>query len=537
MCPHSNFSNLTYRNLNAEEGEGKLNYTIPKSLENSLLKVLNLNLSDIDMQQVGITLIAKLKSENTLRLRKLEKAQYTPGEFGYKMTSIFAGMLNATSFDFRCIPGTTYAFEDSNNLGIPEVTAFTSDYSDLDVVICILQIKGFVYMTYFINNVYEYLVKRYKDRKYRHFDPTAQDMCRTLKIYDNLLWMLYRYEQFLNSTNIDAYEVEAAINRLKVMQKPFFTKIFDCLRAIVYKNEKMQKVMWKHKEFIVCKKRGLTEQFGELDVVSLILDNKNDLYKANDLDNLTNMVVERMAKENFEVVIEILAKISMATMNKKISLIAMDILTDGPVSEAMVKLADASPKLFTNFTIIISNMLKSNQTLILRNTIVDRFNFSYLYGKMKGISEHYSQVLIDRDGNVQNKTSADEEPEPDLKFEQEGFNFEYKFLKNYFEHNSAEFINLLDMGLSSLIELYNILYFNIFLNNSNHTEILKDIEFNFLEPMNDYLWPKEDQMVTNAQILLSRHLYKLYDFIDSYLNVIPNVNEVTPETLLSNIQK
>ena len=113
-----------------------------------------------------------------------------------------------------------------------------------------LQAKGFYYMHYYLNNVYDHLVKRYKGKIYKHFDPNSQNMARTLKIYDTLMWMLQRYEQFLNTINLDAFEVEQVISRFKKLQRPFFTKIFDCLKALTYKNEKMQKVLWKFREFI-----------------------------------------------------------------------------------------------------------------------------------------------------------------------------------------------------------------------------------------------------------------------------------------------
>ena len=96
--------------------------SVPRKLEDILMKVTNLNLADIKIQQSCITLIAKIKSEGTLRLRKLEKAQFITTEFAHKLTSMYAGLNNTINFDLRCIPGIDFHFQDLYNITEPELT-------------------------------------------------------------------------------------------------------------------------------------------------------------------------------------------------------------------------------------------------------------------------------------------------------------------------------------------------------------------------------------------------------------------------------
>lgn len=154
-------------------------------------------------------------------------------------------------------------------------------------------------MAYYLNSVCDHLAKRCKGKAGRYFDPTSQDTARTLKIYDTLMWILYRYEQMLIATNLEAFEVEIVIERFKVLQEPIFTKVFDCLKAIAYKNPKIQKVLWKHREFLVVEKRALAKQLGELDLINYVINNQQLLYQCNDLDSLTVKVLKRMSKENY----------------------------------------------------------------------------------------------------------------------------------------------------------------------------------------------------------------------------------------------
>ena len=101
------------------------------------MRLLNTDTIDINLQQSCITLVAKIKSEKTLRLRKLDKAYFVPGENYFKSAKMMAGMTSCSAFDLRCIPGTTYGFEDSDNLGIPDLTHrdFKSAYGGLEVVL------------------------------------------------------------------------------------------------------------------------------------------------------------------------------------------------------------------------------------------------------------------------------------------------------------------------------------------------------------------------------------------------------------------
>ena len=68
--------------------------------------------------------------------------------------------------------------------------------------------------------------------------------------------------------------------------------------------------MWKHKEMFALERKGLLKQYGELDLINMIIDNDTLLLNTNNLDDFTGMIISRMSKDNFDVVLDILAKIS-----------------------------------------------------------------------------------------------------------------------------------------------------------------------------------------------------------------------------------
>lgn len=58
------------------------------------MSVLNLKAVDLYLQQSCVTLIAKIKSEVTLRLRKLEKTQFVVSEHAHQTAKVFSEMSN-----------------------------------------------------------------------------------------------------------------------------------------------------------------------------------------------------------------------------------------------------------------------------------------------------------------------------------------------------------------------------------------------------------------------------------------------------------
>jgi len=325
-----------------------------------LYQVLNINLKDTCFQQSCVTLIAKVQSESTLRIRKLEKAQLTSSRFVQKMTSAFSGIFNNCAFDLRCVPGVTTSIQDLTKYDEPELISdqYTSIYTNINIVACYTQIKNFSYMNYFLDNVYNYLMRNYLSESKAFVEPNAQDSAVTLKLYDNLIWLLHRYKLFLHFTTLDFINHAAAKHRLINLQPIVFTKIFSCLQAIVFKNEKMQKIMWKHKEFLVVENRGVMPQFGELDLISLIIDNPKLLLKANDLDAFSEKLFKRISTENYQVIIRIFAKLSKATMNNTISNVALDLATEGPIFQQMGEKDQEVPEQFLSACVILTNLMK-----------------------------------------------------------------------------------------------------------------------------------------------------------------------------------
>lgn len=183
----------------------------------------------------------------------------------------------------------------------------------------------------------------------------------------------------------------------------------------------------------------MAKQFGELDLISYILDNQELLHQANDLDSLVYKVFERMSKENYPAVLEIFAKISKVYVNKTISLLAKDLLTNGRISEAMGNVYEAPPEVFNNFVEILVNFLKFNRTIILRNSIAKVFTFTLLFEKMEEYSKSIVQKMQDRfDNPAETKDDEGKQPVTELNFDPSFF--EYKFFDDIFEPNNQEYI-------------------------------------------------------------------------------------------------
>ena len=182
---------------------------------------------------------------------------------------------------------------------------------------------------------------------------------------------------------------------------------------------------------------GLRKQYGELDLINIILDNDTLLLKSIDLDNLTGKVINRMSKDNFDVVLEILSKLSKATMNESISAVAMDIINGGPISEHMTKFEDISVRNFNSLCLILSNLLKTKRTIILRNTLAKRFTFELLADRLDAISYYFvDKLMLNERFSEDNKRKENKDPDQSKDYTRTVFVFrgrDYPFLHSKFE--------------------------------------------------------------------------------------------------------
>ena len=514
---------------------------------------------DTNLQQSCITLIAKIQSEPTLRFRKLEKAQFTSSDTSFKFTSLLASISNTSNFDHRCVPGVDLEIQDLNTINEPELKdgEYKSQYSFTKIVTCLTQIKNWAYMNYTVDNIYDNLMRNYETKQKAYIEPNAQDAASCLKLYDILMWILHRFRIMAEFSTFSFSNITAAVDRLTRLQPLLFTKIFSCLQAMCYKNEKMKKIMWKNKEFFLLERRGLLEQYGELSLISIIIDNPVLLLKDNTLDSFTNTLVKRMSKENFPSVLDIMAKISKASMNSTISTVAMDILTDGPISKSVGSLDEHSHKTFSNLCIILNNLLKSNRTIILRNKLCKVLTLDKLCSKVIAMSEDYSKKLTDVSDIPEKKDPEAESRRTDIedsnerrriffmetqiesskeRITVENYAFVFAKFSEDFNQTSDEIVGELQLCYESLFSVYNLIYFNFFINHIEQSDQLVDLHEEFLKPLNQFMYSKNDYNIQNVHVLLSKNITEFLKNIGAYLKVISEKSMIrdSPESLLDN---
>ena len=400
-------------------------------------------------------------------------------------------------------------------------------------------------------------MRNYETKQKAYIEPNAQDTASCLKLYDVIMWILHRFRLMAEITNFEYSDEDENREIVTNIQSLHFTKIFSCLQAMCYKNEKMKKIMWKNKEFFLLERRGLSEQYGELSLISMIIDNPVFLLRDNTLDNFTNNLVKRMSKENFPSVLEIMAKISEASMNSTISTVAMDILTDGPISKSVGNLDEHSYKTFSNLCIILNNLMKSNRTVTMRNHLCEQLTFEKLLTLVFSIAEDYFKKLTDISDIPEKKNPEEEARQTHIKDNREKrrifymgtqtesakktvkladiryvhTNFNEDFTQTY-----EEVVEELQNCYETFFRIYNLLYFSFFINHVEQNQQLDDLYEKMLKPLNQFLYSKSSNSLENVKILVSKNATGFLKKICSYTAEISHSSEIkiSSQSLLDN---
>ena len=296
--------------------------------------------------------------------------------------------------------------------------------------------------------------------------------------------------------------------------------------------------MWKHKEMFTLERKGLLKQYGELDLINMIIDNDTLLLNTNNLDDFTGMIISRMSKDNFDVVLDILAKISRATMNETISAVAKDIIKGGPISQTMGSFEQLSVRNFSSLCIILYNLLNSKRTIVLRNNLTQLFTFKLLVKKSIEISSCFVSKLIHNKkeaSNVGNEKSEDEAPEVlskitenlPVRFELQGnpYYFEYSHFESDFDRTKIEIIEEAHSVFKSLYQLYDFLYFSIFITQVDQTKQLHDLYENCLTPLKRFLSEEANLESSLKQSMLAQNIPKLIKTLKTYLEVVEDSHQ------------
>lgn len=459
----------------------------------------------------------------------MSKSQFISSETAFKITKVLAGLTNVGNFDFRFLPNVYFFFQDLDKIGEPNLTE--KEYKTMAggerTVDNLVFLPQFSFIQYYLESLYEFLLRHYSKGDGQYIDPSSQDSAVTLKIYDILIWIIHRMHKLFICVNFN-FSSSDWKDFHEVCQPAICPTVYNCLQAIAYRNERIQRLLWKNKEFLVLEEMGLRKQYGELDLICMILDNDKLLLKSIDLDNLTAKVINRMSKDNFDVVLEILAKLSKATMNESISAVAMDIINGGPISEHMTKFEDLSVRNFNSLCIILNNLLKTKRTIILRNTLAKRLTFKLLADRVDDIGYHFVDKLLSNDRfNEDSKMKENKDPDQTKNYTRAVANFrgrEYPFLHSNFQTDITltrdEIVMEAEKYFNSIFDLYQFLHFSIFVSQVDQNAQLSDLNDKCLKPMREFLHQRGNDRLSYAQGLLSLNLPKLLRYMEAYIDVV-----------------
>jgi hypothetical protein len=222
----------------------------------------------------------------------------------------------------------------------------------------------------------------------------------------------------------------------------------------------------------------------------------------------------------YEVVINLFAKISQATMNDTISKCALDLLVGGPLSQNRKSIDEITDRTYGDLCLILSNFLKSNRTVVLRNSIANKLTLKATLERSIEASKTYAERLNDENDRFRPKiqTVSENYNGVIMDIKKDPFMVEnYEFHTSVFDEDvkltKDELIEEAMRCFLSIFELLDYLYFNIFTNEVSQEAQLKDLNSNFLEPLNKFLQTKGNQSCKNAQIILSKALPHLLTII------------------------
>lgn len=207
-------------------------------------------------------------------------------------------------------------------------------------------------------------------------------------------------------------------------------------------------------------------------------------------------------------------------MNDAISKTALDLLVGGPLSQNRMSIDKITDKTFGDLCLILTNLLKSNRTIVLRNSIAKQFTLKYALERAIKASKKYVERLNDDNDRFRPKiqTIAENYMGVFMDIKKDPFTLEgYEFHTSVFDEDvritKDELIEEAMRCFYSIFDLVDLLYFSIFSCDISQETQLNDLNSSFLEPLNKFLQTKGNQSFKNSQIILSKALPYLLTII------------------------
>jgi transcription termination factor NusB len=139
----------------------------------------------------------------------------------------------------------------------------------------------------------------------------AQDIICNTKAYDDVIHSLiinYDYATSKHKEQVNEWEDK---EESESIQPIVFINLFSCLLAMSHNHSKMKRILWKYRHLFVLEGLGRRRGYGELYLLDSLLT-KQLIEQTDQFDELISKLLKRKSRDNLDVILKILAKLSIA---------------------------------------------------------------------------------------------------------------------------------------------------------------------------------------------------------------------------------
>ena len=162
----------------------------------------------------------------------------------------------------------------------------------------------------------------------------------------------------------------------------------------------MRVLLWKYKIDLIMPEIGEDKGYGELQLISEILNDKALLSKAPDLDECLNQLKKRVSKENICVILEIISRVTIVTSNKFVIKLVDHIINGSKDSDINYKMLVLKEKHY--FMVTCINLIKENKIPTLMKRLSECYLIESLYMNVKELNAFHTDFFIQNFMNNRN---------------------------------------------------------------------------------------------------------------------------------------
>ena len=174
-------------------------------------------------------------------------------------------------------------------------------------------------------------------------------------------------------------------------QPEIFGSLFQILIAMTINNTRMRVLLWKYKIDLIMPEIGEDKGYGELQLISEILNDKALLSKAPDLDECLNQLKKRVSKENICVILEIISRVTIVTSNKFVIKLVDHIINGSKDSDINYEMLALKEKHY--FMVTCINLIKENKIPMLMKRLSECYLIESLYMNVKELNAFHTRFL------------------------------------------------------------------------------------------------------------------------------------------------